>query len=355
MSGSMTSASTQGMPAKEVPFLSVVISFYNEEGVIAELLRRLRAVMTEQKSEGKIKGYELVFVNDRSRDASEMLLRREIELNGDIVLVNMSRNFGNAECIFAGIRHASGDVVVYMDADLQDPPELIPKLVAAWQEDPEVEVVYTTRLSRAGEHPLKLLYTRWGYRLINAISDVNLPVDSGDFRLLSRRAKDHLLQIEEAKPYLRGLVSWIGFKQVPIFYHREPRLDGRSATKFPVLSRRVLSYHLDRALISFSDVPLKFCLLLGFGMSFLSGLYLCVVLFQKYMGWYEPGWPALMATILLTGGFQFIVLGVFGLYLNIIFLEVKRRPNYIVESVIRRTDAGVTSDQPSEASRSARY
>jgi polyisoprenyl-phosphate glycosyltransferase len=322
---------------KSTPFLSVVISFYNEEKILPELLRRLRAVLTEQIKTGKINRYELVFVNDRSKDCSERLLRREVEENGDIVLINMSRNFGNSECIFAGIRHAGGDIVVYMDADLQDPPELIPQLIAAWQADPEVEVVYTTRLTRAGEHPLKLLITRWGYRIINAISDVDLPVDSGDFKLLSRRAVEHLLQMEETRPYIRGLVSWIGFKQIPVQDHRESRFDGRAATKFPVLSRRVISGYLDRALISFSDVPLKFSLLVGFGMSFLAGVYLCVVLLQKYMGWYEPGWPAIMATMLLIGGFQFIVLGVVGLYVNIIFLEVKRRPNYIIDCVVRKT------------------
>jgi dolichol-phosphate mannosyltransferase len=295
-------------------------------------------VLGEQSRDKKIAGYELIFVNDRSTDGSERLLRHEIEEHGDIVLINMSRNFGNSECVFAGMRHSQGDAVIYMDADLQDPPEVIPELLAAWQADSEVEVVYTTRLSRAGEHPLKLLITRWGYRLINMISEVDLPVDSGDFKLLSRRAVQHLLQIEENRPYTRGLVTWIGFKQVPVFYHREPRFDGRVATKYPVLSRRVISGFLDRALISFSDVPLKFSLLIGFVMSFLAGIYLCVVLFQKYMGWYEPGWPAIMATMLLIGGAQFIVLGVIGLYVNIIFLEVKRRPNYIIDSIVRRTE-----------------
>jgi len=321
------------------PFLSIVVSFFNEEKVLPELLRRLRAVLQKQMRLEKICRYELVFVNDRSTDGSARLLRREVEESGDVVLINMSRNFGNSECVFAGMRQAGGDVVIYMDADLQDPPEVIPQLLAAWQADPEVEVVYTTRLSRAGEHPLKLLITRWGYRLINMISEVDLPVDSGDFKLLSRRAVDHLLQIEENRPYMRGLVSWIGFKQVPVFYHREARFDGRSATKFPVLSRRVISGYLDRALISFSDVPLKFSLFIGFAMSFLAGLYLCVVLFQKYMGWYEPGWPAIMATMLLIGGAQFIVLGFIGLYVNIVFLEVKRRPNYIIDSVVRNTDS----------------
>lgn len=339
---------------KRCTLLSVVISFYNEEAIIPELLRRLRAVLTEEKRKGAIEQYELVFVNDRSRDNSERLLRREVEDAGDVVLVNMSRNFGNSECIFAGMHCARGDAVIYMDADLQDPPEVIPQLIAAWQNDPEAEVVYTTRLSRAGEHPLKLLITKWGYRLINAISDVDLPVDSGDFKLLSRRAVEHLLQLEENRPYVRGLISWIGFKQIPVFYNREARFDGRHATKHPVLSRRVISVWLDRALISFSDVPLKLSLLIGFGMSFLAGLYLCVVLFQKYMGWYEPGWPAIMATMLLIGGVQFIVLGVIGLYINIIFISVKRRPNYIIDNVVSKVEKSVMVNRSIAATESNR-
>ena len=318
------------------PFVSVVLSFYNESAVIPELLRRLRAVFAQQ-GDG-ICGYELVFVNDASTDSSELLLREEIRARGDVVLVNTSRNFGVSECVYAGFRHARGDVVVYMDSDLQDPPEVIGELLARWREDATVDVVYTTRRTRAGEHPLKLLLTRFGYRLINRISQVPLPVDSGDFKLLSRRVVDELLRYEEKMPYIRGLVSWVGFKQVSVLYDREARFDGRQNTKFPVLSRRVIYGYLDRALISFSDAPLKLALLVGFSVASFSGLYLFVVLFQKIMGWYVPGWPALMAAIVFLGGIQLIVLGFIGLYMNVIFLEVKKRPNYIVRDVVRATD-----------------
>jgi glycosyltransferase involved in cell wall biosynthesis len=316
-------------------FVSIVLSFFNEETIIPELLRRLRTVMNREMAKGRVAGYELVFVNDRSTDKSEILLRHEIETVGDVVLVNMSRNFGVSECVFAGFSYAAGDAVIYMDADLQDPPEVIPELLAAWQADETVDVVFTTRRTRADEHPLKLLLTKYGYRFINAISDVHLPVDSGDFKLLSRRVVDKLLQIEEKRPYVRGLISWLGFKQVQVFYDRQGRFDGRGATKFPVLSRRTISGYLDRALISFSDAPLKFSLFIGFIISCLSAFYLCIVLFQKIAGWYEPGWPAIMATMLLLGGVQLMVIGVVGLYVNIIFLEVKRRPNYVVDTVVR--------------------
>jgi len=316
------------------PLISVVLSFYNEERVLPELIRRLRNVFKGERQKGTIGGYELVFVNDNSTDRSLDILLEEFHKEHDIIILNMSRNFGVSECVLAGMRYAKGDAVVYMDADLQDPPELVPKLIEEWEKDEKVEVVYTTRLSRAGEHPLKMLITKWGYRFINAVSEINLPVDSGDFKLLSRRAVEELLKLKEKKPYLRGLVSWIGFKQAQVFYHREERYDGRKQTKFPVLSRRVIYGYLDRALISFSDIPLKASLFLGFLVSLGALLYILVVIFQKIMGWYVPGWPAIMATMLFLGGIQLIMLGVFGLYINTIFLESKGRPNYIIKNII---------------------
>jgi len=329
--------------------ISIVLSFFNEANVLVELIQRLRNTLQPLRARGTISGYELVFVNDSSTDQSLDVLRREQAAQRDIVIVNMSRNFGNSECVLAGMAQARGDAVIYMDADLQDPPELIPELIKRWQEDPEVEVVYTTRRSRAGEHPLKLLITKYGYRLINRIADIPLPVDSGDFKLLSRRAIDELLQLKEKQPYVRGLVCWVGFKQAQVFYDRLPRFDGREQTKFPVLSRRVLSGYLDKALISFSDVPLKMVLILGLCVAGLAVLYFLVILLQKVMGWYEPGWPSIMATMLLLGGTQLIVLGIMGLYINTIFLESKRRPNYIIKEVLRPEGDGVKVEVPQRA------
>jgi dolichol-phosphate mannosyltransferase len=239
--------------------------------------------------------------------------------------------------------YARGDAVVYLDADLQDPPEVIPQLIEQWKVNPEAEIVYTTRTDRLGEHPLKLLITRCAYRVIAAISSINLPINSGDFKLLSRRAVSEILRLKEKKPYLRGLVSWIGFKQVQVYYRRQPRFDGCDASKFPVTSRKVIYNLLDSALISFSDAPLKAALLLGFLVSGASLLYIVVVLVQKLMGWYVPGWPALMASTLLLGGVQLSVMGVLGLYINRIYLESTKRPNYIVKRVI--TPETVSSQQ----------
>ena len=314
--------------------VSVVLSFYNEETVIPELLSRMRAVFGSLIETKRIRDYELVFVNDDSTDGSLKCLQKELD-RGDIVVVNMSRNFGVSECVMAGMGYSTGDAVIYMDADLQDPPEVIPMLIEAWQTDEEAEVVYTTRTRRDGEHWLKMFVTKLGYRFINSISEINLQIDSGDFKLLSRRAVDNVLQLKEDKPYMRGLVSWIGFKQVQVLYERLERFDGRKNSKMNVFSRKVLYYWLDRALISFSDAPLKVMLLLGFILSITSLLYILVVLAQKALGLSVPGFAAIMSAVLFMGGIQMIMLGFVGLYVGAIFRESKQRPNYIVKSVLR--------------------
>ncbi len=320
---------------RETAKISVVLSFYNERSVLPEVLERMRAVFAPLIANKWVSSYELVFVNDNSNDESEQYLRSQLPY-GDIVLLNMSRNFGVSECVMAGLAHASGDAVVYMDCDLQDPPEVIPRLIEAWRNDSEVEVVYTTRTRRDGEHWLKMLVTKIGYRFINAISEIELQIDSGDFKLLSRRAVDSLLQLKEDKPYMRGMVSWIGFKQVQIFYERLERFDGRENTKMNVLSRKVIYYWLDRALISFSDAPLKLMLFLGFGLSMVSFFYVLVVIAQKIMGLSVPGWAAIMSSVLFLGGVQIMMLGFIGLYIGATFKEVKQRPRYIIKDILRK-------------------
>lgn len=318
---------------KNNPSISIVFSFYNEENVLRELIRRTRIAMRGEVEKNNIKNYELIFVNDSSVDSSRAILMDEAEKEGDILIIDMSRNFGVSECVLAGFGFAKGDAVVYLDADLQDPPELIPEMIALWRSDPEMEVVYTTRKSRAAEHPIKMAITKFGYRFINRLSEIELPIDSGDFKLLSRRAVNQLLLLKEQRPYLRGMVSWIGFRQGQVIYDRAGREDGRENTKFPVLSRRVIYGYLDRALISFSDAPLKFMLFVGLGVSVFAFGYIVVVLAQKMLGMYEPGWPALMSAILLLGGMQLSLLGIIGLYISSIFLQAKGRPLAIVDKV----------------------
>ncbi|OGG94830.1 MAG: hypothetical protein A2527_12840 [Candidatus Lambdaproteobacteria bacterium RIFOXYD2_FULL_50_16] len=322
-------------PVRPAPSLSVVFSFFNEENVLDELISRTRKTLKDEIAQGNLISYELVFVNDQSSDGSMAILKREAAAGQDIVIVDMSRNFGVSECVLAGFSQTTGDVVVYMDADLQDPPEVISRMIAKWRSREDLDVVYTTRITREGEHPLKMLITKFGYRFINRISDIYLPVDSGDFKLLTRRVVFEILKLHEQKPYIRGIVSWVGFKQEPVYYNRDARFDGRENTKFPVLSRRVIFGYLERAMISFSDIPLKASLFLGLFVSFGSFVYGIIVFVMKYLGLHEPGWPSLMAAIVFLGGIQLSVLGIIGLYISTIFLQVKGRPIYIIREVIR--------------------
>lgn len=312
--------------------LSIVFSFRNEIEVLPELLRRTRAALRSLDGIA----YELIFVNDASTDGSDRLLRDEADREGDIVLLTTSRNFGVTACALAGIRRAAGDAVVYLDADLQDPPELIPDLVAAWRDG--ADVVHTIRRSRSGEHPLKLLVTRIGYRILARLSNITLIENAGDFKLLSRRAVDHLAAMGEQRPYLRGLVSWIGFRQATVPYDRQRRFGG--ATKYPVYGWRVLDNFFSSALISFTDVPLKLAIAAGFVISAGAFLYLVAVIVMKLLGWNLPGWSAIMATMLVLGGIQLFAIGIIGLYINAIYLQVLQRPTCIIEDAYAPGRAG---------------
>ncbi len=309
--------------------VSVVISFFNEEEVLEELVSRLRKVFRDDLKD-VISNYDLILVNDVSTDRSLEILMKLAQNERDIKIINMSRNFGVSPCVLAGMEYSSGDAVIYMDADLQDPPEVIPEMVKTWLDGEKVEVVHTKRLSRAGESKIKLLITKLGYSILAKVSNIKLQPEVGDFKLLSRRVVNELVRLKEKKPFTRGLVNWIGFNQTTIYYHREERFAGD--TKFPVISWKVVNNFLDSALISFSDVPLKLTLLLGFLVAFGSFGYLVIIFVMKYFGWSLPGWSAIMATMLMLGGIQLFTIGMLGLYINAIFLESKNRPNYILES-----------------------
>jgi dolichol-phosphate mannosyltransferase len=312
------------------PSLSVVLSFKNEEEVIPEALQRLRAVLNQERQRGFISRYELIFVNDASTDRSLDLLVDAARGHDDIRIINMSRNFGVSPCVLAGFEYCTGDLVVYIDVDLQDPPELIPEMLKLWRELGGVDVVHTVRRSRAGETWLKLAMTRVGYWILKAVSSVPIRVEAGDFKLLSRRAVDEVRRLQEKKPFLRGLVAWVGFKQTEIYYDRQPRAGG--ATKFPTAGRKVIRNFLESALISFSDVPLQLATILGSLVSLVAFCGLIYVLVEKLLGNNVPGWSGIMVAVLFMGGAQMLFLGLLGLYVHAIFLEAKRRPNYIVES-----------------------
>ncbi len=313
--------------------VSVVFSFWNEEAVLPELIARMRGVFDLLLECEEIAGYELIFVNDASTDRSEELLRQASAQRADIKIVNMSRNFGVSPCVMAGMCYASGDAIIYMDADLQDPPELIPDLIIKWKSDPDIEVVHTVRTARQGESRLKKMITSLGYTLLRAASSIDLPREAGDFKLLSAQIARRLVQFQERRPFMRGLIRFIGFKQEVVEYRREPRFSGQ--TKFPVLSPKVISNFLDSALIAFSDLPLRLASALG-GLTLLAGVLcslwaLARLLFQTEAAG-GSGWLAVMSVSLVVGGIQLLSIGILGRYLGSIYFESKRRPNFIVKN-----------------------
>jgi glycosyltransferase involved in cell wall biosynthesis len=311
--------------------VSVVFSFRNEEENIPELVRRTRAVFNDLKKAGTIESHELIFVNDASTDRSRELLVELDAGHNDIRIINMSRNFGVFPCTFAGFRYTSGDAVIYMDSDLQDPPELIPKIIQKWLDGDSIDVVHTVRSSRAGENWIKLATTKIGYWLLKCISNFDLPAEAGDFKLLSRRAVNHLIKFKEKMPYTRGLVRWVGFNQASITYDRDARFAGE--TKFPTLGMGAISNFANSALISFSSVPLQVSSLLGLFGCLTSAIMIMHVIFLKISGQSIPGWTAIMTAVLFIGSIQLLATGVLGLYIHSIYQEVKERPNYIIESL----------------------
>jgi glycosyltransferase involved in cell wall biosynthesis len=303
--------------------VSVIVSFRNEQDVLKELVSRLHSslgIVTDR--------YELIFVNDASTDGSLELLKTLSEEDPRVKFINMSRTFGVSQCALAGLAYSSGDAAVTIDADLQDPPELIPELIEKWREGSDV--VYTVRKSRAGEPSVKLTVTHWAYKVLRVTSDIDLPVESGDFKLISRRVVDELVRLNEKDPFLRGLVRWVGFKQTPVYYSRAARFAGKSHFRF--YGKKAV-WNFVSGLVSFSLLPLHGALALGFAVSTGAFLYLLGVFLMKYLGWNLPGWSAIMATVLFLGGTQLITIGVLGIYLGKIYEETKDRPNYIVESL----------------------
>jgi dolichol-phosphate mannosyltransferase len=313
-----------------VPTLSVVLSFRDEEENIPELVRRLRQVLGTEIFQGLLARYELVFVNDDSRDRSLQLLLEAAQGHNDIRIINMARNFGVTPCVLAGLDYSSGDLVVYMDADLQDPPEVIADMLAAWWGQGRPDVIHTVRRSRAGESFLKLKLTRLGYWILRRISAVPIRMEAGDFKMLSRRAVDELRKLREKKPFMRGMVAWVGFRQIEILYDRQPRFGGK--TKFRAGGIKVIRNFLESALISFSDAPLHLATGVGVFISAASFLGLIYVAAGKFLDLNVPGWTGIMMAVLFLGGVQLLFMGLMGLYIHAIFLEVKGRPNYIVES-----------------------
>ncbi len=304
--------------------LSVIIPCYNEEDIIATTYNRLMEVV---KANGYDTNYEVIFIDDGSKDSTLAFLETKAAENTNIKVLSFSRNFGHQPAVCAGICEATGDVAIIIDADLQDPPELFPDIIAKYNET-KANVVYCVRKNRQGVGFFKKMAYKIFYRTVNYLSDVDLPLDSGDFRLIDRHVIEGFKQFREKNKYVRGIISWMGFSQTPFYYNRPGRAGGETKYSF-----RKLLQLASVGMFYFSKKPLKLALNLGL-VSILIGLILTgVVIVEKISGDLEevPGWASLIITIIFFGGVQLVTVGVLGEYIGNIFDEVKDRPEYIIK------------------------
>jgi glycosyltransferase involved in cell wall biosynthesis len=305
--------------------LSIIIPVYNEEEVLAEFYRRIVGVLSKIDLP-----YELVFVNDGSQDSTLLLLESLSQQNASVVVIDLSRNFGKEVAVSAGIDFCRGDAVVIIDADLQDPPELIPELIKQWQHG--YDNVYARRISREGESKLKKISAYLFYRFMRGMTHFDIPADTGDYRLLSRRAIDALKQLPERNRFMKGLYAWIGYSAVAVNYRRDPRYAGKTKWNYWKLWNFALE-----GITSFTEVPLKLASYVGGLMAFTAfcyGVYIIVKTF--FLGNDVPGYPSLIVTILFLGGIQLVFIGVLGEYLGRAFAELKQRPLYFVNKIIKK-------------------
>lgn len=306
------------------PRYSIVVPIFNEEETIPELYRRMAAVL--DKLDGTT---ELILVNDGSRDRSLVLLRELPARDPRVKVLSFSRNFGHQMAITAGIDYAAGDAVVVIDADLQDPPEVILDLAEAWKNG--AELVYAQRSERKGETFFKKLTATFFYRLISSMTDLKIPVDTGDFRLMDRKVVEALKQVREHHRFMRGLSIWVGFKQVAVNYVRQERFAG--STKYPL--NKMIRFATD-GITSFSYVPLQLATTAGFIFAGLALIAIPVIVVLRYFAGNDffGGQATTLISTLLLGGVQLIFLGIIGEYLGRIYDEVKKRPLYILSEKI---------------------
>jgi glycosyltransferase involved in cell wall biosynthesis len=304
--------------AGELELLSVVAPVYNEDGTVGEFFTRVCAALDGLP-------FELILVNDGSTDGSALVLDQIAAGDPRVRVVHLSRNFGHQTALTAGLDHATGDAVVMLDADLQDPPELIPTMLDHWRAG--CDVVYAVREHRDGESRFKLSTAHWFYRLFDKLAQVELQHNSGDFRLLDRRPLNALLAMRERNRFLRGMTVWVGYTQAAVPYRRDPRYAGE--TKYTL--SKMLRFSLD-AISSFSHRPLQLATLLGFMISTLAFIAIPIVVVLRILGSYLPGFSALTIVVLLLGGIELIAIGIIGEYVGRIYDEVKGRPLYLVRA-----------------------
>ena len=308
--------------------LSVVVPCYNEEACLAELHARIAKAASSVAGDD----YEIVLVNDGSRDRSWEIMRELAGTDPRLVAVNLSRNHGHQLALTAGLDLCSGERILIIDADLQDPPELLPQMVEEMERQ-QADVVYAVRRARAGETAFKRGTAKVFYRLLSKLAEIEIPLDTGDFRLMSRRALDALLSLPEQARFIRGMVAWVGFRQVPIAYDRAERHAGQ--TKYPLA--RMMRFALD-AVTGFSTAPLRFASHFGLWLVAASVLLIAYIGFAFLTGRAIQGWTSLMLVVVVLGAVQMFVLGMIGEYLGRLYIEAKRRPLYIVSEIAGRAE-----------------
>ena len=306
-----------------MPALSIVVPCFNEEACLPALHERLSAAARA----AVLEDYEIVLVNDGSSDGSWPLMRQMAADDRHVVAVNLSRNHGHQLALTAGLDLCRGDTILIIDADLQDPPELLPAMMQAMRSE-SADVVYGVRASRSGETAFKRATAAGFYRLLSRATEVDIPIDAGDFRLMSRRALDALLAMPEQARFIRGMVAWIGFRQVPFVYDRQERFAGE--TKYPF--RTMVRFALD-ALTGFSSAPLKLASHVGLALSIGSVILILYIAYAWTAGRNVPGWTSLMLIVVIIGAVQMFVLALMGEYIGRLYNEAKRRPLYVVQEV----------------------
>ena len=305
--------------------VSIIIPVYNEEEVLPKLYERLTSLVDSVENYE----FEILFVNDGSKDKSLSMLEELAAIDKKIKVVSFSRNFGHQAAVTAGIKYVTGDAVVIIDADLQDPPELIPEMLKLWEDGNEV--IYGKRKSRKGESAFKLLTAKMFYKTLNSLSDVEIPKDTGDFRLVDRKVIDVVNNLPEHNKFLRGLFSWVGFKQYPYEYERQERKAGK--TKYPL--KKMMKLASD-GIISFSSKPLK---IVG-GLGVITIIISIAILIYSLISYacnlnnLTPGWTSIMVTITLFSGVQLLSMWIMSEYIARIYDETKRRPEYIIDKKI---------------------
>ncbi|MFV0542423.1 MAG: glycosyltransferase family 2 protein [Marinicella pacifica] len=303
-----------------MPSVDIIVPVYNEQDVLDVFRQRMNEVMSQLDIDWRV-----LFVDDGSDDNSLHKMQELHAADGRYGYLSLSRNFGKEQALTAGLDHADGDAVIVIDVDLQDPPELIPDMIAAWHEG--YDVVYATRKQRQGESWAKKTTANWFYRILNTMSDTAIPKDTGDYRLMSKKAYRAVNQLRERNRFMKGLFAWVGYKQKQLYFEREPRAAGQTKWNYNKLWRFAID-----GITSFSYLPLRFATWIGMTVATFAFIYgLVIIIKTLILGADVPGYPSLMVVILFLGGIQLTALGVIGEYLGRMFNETKQRPLYLVD------------------------